>query len=404
MESSAKKEFICNLHPPLERGTSLSFKEVNLLSKLVSIDTTSTERKNFDEIVNLIVEESRKLGLTAEKVIDKNGIPHVIVTVPKAPVKAKKVVFITHYDVVPAGEDWKFDPFKPFVTDGKLYGRGAADNKSNIVAALAAFHEALKEKLRLKVYPVLVIAGAEETGGSEDFFKTLEGDLAVVLDVGCESISTGASGSARLIVKVFGKQAHSAYPYKGVNAIYEAVKVIEFIKRKAEEFEKTVLSKFPAPTHYERLPRRMSVTMVNSGVAANIIPGECDIIVDIRTVPEERAEKVAEEVKKMLERFAKENKLKIMVEIKSFSNGWYTANEEVVDTVRKIAEEVVGKPLKISVELGGTDGRYLIGRMPVIQFGTLREDTNFHGKNEFVHLADLALVKSFVKKLLTTRL
>lgn len=378
--------------------------EIDLLSKLVAIDTTSTERRGYEEIANLLVDEAKRLGLKAERIVDKNGIPQILITIPNAPEKAKKVVFITHYDVVPAGEGWDFNPFKPFVKDDKLYGRGAADNKSNIAAAIIAFSEAVKEKLSLKIHPVLAVAGGEETGESEEFFKTIKGDLAIVLDVGCESISIGASGSARLTVKVKGKQAHSAYPYRGVNAIYEAAKIIEFIERKGKEFEKTVLSKLPAPSHYERLPRRMNVTMISSGIAANIIPGECTLTIDIRTIPEEKAEKVAEETKHMLENFAKENSIDVEVQIKSFLNGWYTANQEAVDKVKEIAEEVAGKPLKISAELGGTDGRYLIERMPVIQYGTLREDTNFHGKNEFVHLEDVKTIKAFVKKLLTTQL
>ena len=378
--------------------------EIDLLSKLVAIDTTSTERRGYEEIANLLVKEAQSLGLKAEKIVDTKGIPQILITIPNAPEKAKKVVFITHYDVVPAGEGWDFNPFKPFVKDGKLYGRGAADNKSNIAAAIAAFSEAVKEKLPLKIHPILAVAGGEETGESEEFFKTIKGDLAIVLDVGCESISIGASGSARLTVTVKGKQAHSAYPYNGVNAIYEAAKIIEFIKRKGKEFEKTVLSKLPAPTHYERLPRRMNVTMINSGIAANIIPGECTLTIDIRTIPEEKAEKVAEEAKHMLENFAKENSIAIEVQVKSLSNGWYTTNQKTVDKVKKIAEEAAGKPLKISAELGGTDGRYLIERMPVIQYGTLREDTNFHGKNEFVHLADIKTVKAFIKKLLTTQI
>jgi succinyl-diaminopimelate desuccinylase len=378
--------------------------EVDLLSKLVAIDTTSTERRGYEEIATLLVKEAQSLGLKAEKIVDKKGIPQILITIPNAPEKAKKVVFITHYDVVPAGEGWDFNPFKPFVKDDKLYGRGAADNKSNIAAAITAFSEAAKEKLPLKIHPVLAVAGGEETGESEEFFKTIKGDLAIVLDVGCESISVGASGSVRLTVRVKGKQAHSAYPYKGVNAIYEAVKIIEFIKRKGREFEKTILSKFPVPTRYERLPRRMNVTMINSGIAANIIPGECTLTIDVRTIPEEKAGKVAEEAKRMLENFAEENSIDIEVQIKSFSNGWYTANQKAIAKVKEIAEEAAGKPLKISAELGGTDGRYLIDRMPVIQYGTLREDTNFHGKNEFVRLADVKTVKAFVKKLLITQL
>ncbi|MEM2386278.1 MAG: M20/M25/M40 family metallo-hydrolase, partial [Candidatus Bathyarchaeia archaeon] len=135
-----------------------SERTISLLSKLVSIDTTSTEKKNFEKMADLLVEESRRMKLTAEKRTDKRRIPHVLVSVPGAPKKAKKVIFVTHYDVVPAGEEWDFDPFKPFVRDDKLYGRGAADNKSNIVAALVAFHEVLEENLQLKVNPVLAVA------------------------------------------------------------------------------------------------------------------------------------------------------------------------------------------------------------------------------------------------------
>lgn len=176
--------------------------ETSLLSKLVAIDTTSTERRNYEEMATLLIKEAQNLGLKTEKIVDKKGIPQVLVSVPNAPQRAKKIVFITHYDIVPAGEGWDFEPFKPFVKSGKLYGRGAADDKSNIVAALVAFSEVLKEKLPLKVHPVLVIVGGEETGESEDFFNSINGDLGVVLDVGCENLSIGASGAARLKVKV----------------------------------------------------------------------------------------------------------------------------------------------------------------------------------------------------------
>lgn len=86
------------------------------------------------------------------------------------------------------------------------------------------------------------------------------------------------------------------------------------------------------------------------------------------------------------------------------TNGWFTADDKLIEKLRKILEEVTGRALKIGVELGGTDGRYLIQRMPVIQFGTIRGDTNFHGKNEFVYVEDIKVLKNFVKKIITTRM
>ena len=377
--------------------------ECDLLCRLVAVDTDSTQRKNYDKITDMLIGEAERIGLKAEKIVDEKGIPHVMITFHKVP-EAKKVVFLTHYDVVPAGEGWEFDPFKPFIKDGKLFGRGAADDKSNIVAALAAFKEVLEEKLPVKVNPVLIVAGGEETGEGESFFRKIDGDICVVLDSGCEGLSIGASGVARLNVKVLGKQAHSAYPFRGENAIYQASKIIAFIEKIAKETEKRVISRFYAPTYYEYVPRRISVTMIDGGVAANIIPAECNLLVDVRTIPEEKAEKAAEELRKIIEDYAEKNGIKVEVEAKAFMDGWYTTDEKIIEKFREILEEVLGRKVKVVVELGGTDGVFMIDRMPVIQFGTMRDENNIHGKNEFVYLEDIEKVKKFVKTIITSDL
>ena len=375
--------------------------ECNLLCRLVAINTDSTQRKNYDKITDMLIGEAERIGLKAEKIVDEKGIPHVLITFHRVP-EGKKVVFLTHYDVVPAGEGWEFDPFKPFIKDGKLFGRGAADDKSNIVAALAAFKEVLEEKLPVKVNPVLIVAGGEETGEGESFFRKIDGDICVVLDSGCEGLSIGASGVARLNVKVLGKQAHSAYPFRGENAIYQASKIIAFIEKIAKETEKKVISRFYAPTHYEHVPRRISVTMIEGGIAANIIPAECSLLVDIRTIPEENAEKAAKELKETIENYAKKNGIKIEVEAKGFMDGWYTMDEKIIRKFKEVLEKTLGREVRVVVELGGTDGVFMIDRMPVIQFGTMREENNIHGKNEFVYLEDIEKVRKFVKNVITS--
>jgi succinyl-diaminopimelate desuccinylase len=374
--------------------------EYDLLCKLVAIDTNSTLRKNYDEITNLLLEEANTAGLTAEKIVDEKGIPHVLISPPNAPKKTKRVIFLTHYDVVAAGEGWDFDPFKPFIKNGKLFGRGAADDKSSIAATLAALKWAFEEKIPIKIDPVLVVAGGEETGEAESFLKKIEGDLCIVLDSNCEGLSIGASGIARLNVKVFGKQTHSAYPFMGKNSIYEASKIISFIQKVAKDMEENVLSRFCASTHYERVPRRISITRISSGVAANIVPAECDLLIDIRTIPEEKAEEAADKLKKMIEEYAKSNSIKIDIQIKSLMNGWYTTDENIINKFKEILEKILGSKVKVVADLGGTDGVFLIDRMPVIQFGTCRDENNIHGKNEFVYLEDIKKVKIFVEKVI----
>jgi len=375
---------------------------VNLLLELVKIDTNSLERKNYNQIVELISREAEKIGCVVKRIVDSKGIPHLKITLPRAPKNAKRIVFLTHYDVVPPGEGWSFDPFSPFIKDGKLFGRGASDNKSSIAAGLGAFKEIIEEGINPRVYPILIVAGGEETGESAEFFRSIQGDVAVVLDVGPEGLSIGASGAVRGEVVVKGKQSHSAYPYRGINAIYQAFKLVKFLEEYGKKLEETIRSKYAAPEHYDRVPARLNVTMIKGGVAPNIIPAECEITIDRRTIPEEKAETVARELKEKIEEFASKNEIEVEVKTKALIDAWVTKNEEIIGKFREILKEIMGEDPRIVVELGGTDGVHLIDRMPVIQFGALRSENNIHGKDEFVYIKDLIVVKDFIKKVILT--
>jgi succinyl-diaminopimelate desuccinylase len=110
--------------------------DVDLLKRLVAIPSEPDNMDAKREAVKLIESAAKERGLLAEYLEDSKGIPNVIVRHPNG--KGKTVIFLVHHDVVPAGDGWDFDPYKPFIKDGKLFGRGAADNKADIVAALDA--------------------------------------------------------------------------------------------------------------------------------------------------------------------------------------------------------------------------------------------------------------------------
>lgn len=372
---------------------------VDLLKEFVSIDTTATEHKNFDLMAKTIKSRAEALGLKAEITYDPKGIPHVIITLPEAPKDAKKVIFLAHYDVVPAGENWDHDPFKPFVEMNRLYGRGSADDKSGIVAGLVGLYEVLEAEKEPTINPLLVVVGGEETGEAVEFLGTLTGDLAVILDTGPEALSIGASGIVRAYITVYGDQCHSAAPMSCKNAIYEAMKIVGFLKRLGKRTIKRVKSKFPATRDFKKLPARLSVTQIEAKVAENVIPGSCSIIVDRRTIPEEDIKNVAEKLRSEIIRFARRHKIDVDVEVKPLAPGWVTKNTNVIEAVRDVLESLLAKEVPVGVELGTTDGVWLIDRMPVVQFGALRKGTNVHGANEFVYLDDVVLVKDFVRKL-----
>lgn len=372
----------------------------DILSELVAIDTTSTTRKNFDLMAKKLVSIAQRFGLRAEIIRDSHGIPHVLVRLEKDYPEKPTVLFITHYDVVPPGEGWEFDPFKPFVEMGRLYGRGASDDKSAIVAALVAFREVSESAREPSVNPILVIAGGEETGESEDFFRSLSGDLAVILDSGPEMLSIGASGDIRFYIDVLGDQCHSADPIDCKNAIIEAYKLIKYLKHLSKKVSKRIKSKYPT-FKYKRLPARLSITAIEGKIIENVIPSKVRIVVDRRTIPEEDVVRVADKFIRQIQKFAKTNKINLRVKHKIISPAWVTTQTDVVLRIRDILSELLeGVEIPIGVDLATTDGVWFVDRMPVVQYGAQREGTNYHGVNEFVYLDDVVLIKNFVKRIM----
>lgn len=366
--------------------------DVELLKRLVSIPSEPGNLDAKREAARLIASAARERGLEADYVEDSKGIPNVIVRHPRG--KGKRVVLLVHHDVVPAGDGWDFDPYKPFVQDGKLYGRGAADNKADIVAALDAM-AAVSEPA---VDPVLVSVGAEETGESEEFMRSIDGDLVVVLDSG-PYVSIGASGVLRIKLRVFGKQAHSAYPFLGENAIYNAARILQFLEHLGHVAERTFVSKYRAPEHYDGVPLRLNATMLSAGIAGNIIPDVAEILVDVRTIPECDNDCAWRWIAENLLSFAEREGIRISLEKEPLMRPWVSEGPHA-ERFAEIVQRVTGEPQDVFVELGGTDGVHFADRMPVVQFGPMRPENNIHGKNEFVYLRDVEMVQKVVEELL----
>ena len=366
--------------------------DVDLLKQLVSIPSEPDNLDAKREAANLIVSAAEGRGLHAEYVEDSKGIPNVIVRHPKG--KGKKVVLLVHHDVVPAGDGWDFDPYGPFVKDGKLFGRGAADNKADIVAAL----DAMAAVSSPSVDPILVSVGAEETGESEEFMRGIGGDIVIVLDSG-PYVSIGASGVLRINLKVFGKQAHSAYPFLGENAIYNAAKILNFIEHLGHVAERTFVSKYKAPEHYDGVPLRLNATMMSAGVAGNVIPDVVEILLDVRTVPEYDNDFAWQWIAENILSFADKSGIRISIERNALMHPWVSEGDHA-ERFAEIVQRVTGEAQEIFVELGGTDGVHFADRMPVVQFGPMRPENNIHGKNEFVYLKDVEMVQRVVEEVL----
>lgn len=116
----------------------------------------------------------------------EGGQPAVYGEIPGPP-GTPTVLFYAHYDVQPAGDGWTGDAFEPTERDGRLRGRGTADDKSGIIMhALAARAYGGRPPVGVKV----IVEGEEETGASKleaqiaDYRDLLQADVIVVADTG----------------------------------------------------------------------------------------------------------------------------------------------------------------------------------------------------------------------------
>ncbi len=205
---------------------------------------------------------------------------------------ALALLFDCHMDVVPTAGTWSTDPFVPVVRADRLYGRGAADMKAGLAAAIIGVARAARTgRLRR---PVAVSATVlEETVEGVALARVIDAmhpDAVVICEPSDLAVQVGQRGRAELVVTVTGVPAHAAYPGRGRNPITAAAAALAALEQVALPVDPELGPAILVPTDVISEP----------WPSISLIPSKVRIRFDRRTVHGESRDDVLGAIAEML--------------------------------------------------------------------------------------------------------
>ncbi|WP_372882987.1 succinyl-diaminopimelate desuccinylase [Psychromonas sp.] len=297
--------------------------------------------------------------------------------------------FAGHTDVVPTGpeKNWTYPPFEPTVSDGLLFGRGAADMKSGIAAFMIALEQFIAKHQDHNGSIALLITSDEEgpfINGTTRVIDTLEarnekidycivGEPSSTEHVG-DTIKNGRRGSLTADLTINGIQGHVAYPHLVENPIHSCVGAL------------TELSQIQWDEGNEYFPpTSFQITNFNSGTgASNVVPGEAQIQCNFRYSTELTAEQIVNRVVSILEKHA----LKYQIEWTYNGSPFITRPGSLTNAVSEAILSVTGLTTELSTSGGTSDARFIAPTgAQVVEVGP--GNKTIHKVNECVKIADL---------------
>ncbi|RLF14004.1 MAG: diaminopimelate aminotransferase [Thermoprotei archaeon] len=340
----------------------------------------------FDELKRIDVPDERAEG----------GVRPNIIAKIKGKDSGRSLWIISHLDVVPPGDLslWKTDPFKPVVTDGKIYARGAEDNGQGIFSSITAALALRELELTPSINFALAIVSDEEAGSTygvkhlldKGVFK--EGDLIVVPDAGSSDglfVEIAEKSILWLKITTYGKQVHASTPHLGLNAHRLGMRIALTLDEVLHSKYSGINPLFDPPiSTFEPTMKEANVENVNT------IPGVDVVYFDCRVLPEVNLDEVIETVRKLCTSIGEAYGGRVEVEIKARSDAPppTSPDSEVVKRLVEAIKMVKGKEPRVGGIGGGTVAAAFRRKgMDAVVWATI--DETAHQPNEYCKIENL---------------
>ena len=322
------------------------------------------------------------IGVVADK-LEQENVPYQIiarqehqpnlVAVLGIPDHRPRLMFHSHIDTVPAGEPerWTVDPFSGSIVEGRIYGRGAGDDKGSVAAQVMAVLALARTGSPLVGCLQLAVVSDEESGGMQGTHwlheaGRLETDALVVGEQTENRVAIAERVACGIDLTVFGKSAHGAMPWAGENAVLKAAGALTWLQDR-------LFPRLEARRHPYLPPPTLNVGKIQGGIQWSIVPERCKIEMDRRLIPGETREAAVEEIHQLLDEYAEQVE---PLTYELFSAGDVAANintppdDPFVDLAVQALQDTCGEQRHLTGYVQTSDGRWFArDGIPIIIFG-----------------------------------
>jgi succinyl-diaminopimelate desuccinylase len=380
---------------------------------LVRVPTVNPPGERYEECARLIGDRLSALGYAVQYVRPRashDGPPRVNVFGRlEGPTPRPTLHFNGHFDVVPPGDAaaWTHAPFGGEIADGRLWGRGAGDQKAGIAASIYAIEAIRRAGLTLRGSVEQSGTVDEESGGFFGVAELCEQGLIAAgrtdhviitepLDV--DRVCIGHRGVYWAEVTARGLTAHSSMPDFGRNAAEAMTRLVTRIERDLRPKLAARVTAMPVEPPSAR-HASISLNALHAGQPIGVeqspmVPDLCVAVFDRRFIAEESSGDVRREFEAIVaDEAASGGDIRWSVrELMLVEPTATPADAPVARAVRTAVQQVLGRPATIVASPGTYDQKHVVRRGGVtdcVAYGPGRLKTA-HRPDEYVDLEDLA--------------
>ncbi len=400
---------------------------VSLTQELIRIPTTNPPGLNYVQMAEYLMPLLEDIGFRVERVdvpdevfqakgkainpLQEGVRANVLARMDAG--AAENALWYAHTDVVPVVEsEWTVPPWDGIVRDGRIWGRGSADDKGPAAALIVAFRALHDRGIKLAYNPTLAFTPDEEGGPYSGLMYLADIGLLnhckyfMPLDGSHEGVSIGNNGQLTWTVKVQGTSIHSARADEGSNAIEHGYAVMrELMDLKAEVRKRRSTVPTSPATARDRgidvLTPNLNITIAHGGTKHNIIPAEFVLEGDRRVIPGEELEDSIKEIQDAVARAKeKDPDLRCSLAVNTIYIPFFIdQNHPWVQKVKRAVEMVTGQPCPIFASSGSTDVGHTVKvtGMAHATYGAAQyRESRGHGPDENARISNLVEVAKVV--------